>query len=149
MATSRVIHHSIDPSIPIDVKKVEADEDEGGGEKDPDKVITNARAASLADGLLTTTELTSMFADSGLLRSTYDEGQRKYLASGNSIATCGDRLNIPLSKSGACEPEWTSYTHYWKQVLGNIIYLKIRYLVTNRSSVKIISSFWILPAALQ
>jgi RNA exonuclease NGL2 len=135
------VHASMDPSVPITTRKMigntegnsstaaettgdssrpvreEAEEDEeGGGGTDPDRAITNAREARPEDGLLTTPELRQLYEQAGApVRSMCDEAQRLY----KSAVTCGPRLELPAERLGSHEPEWTSYTHYWKTVLGN------------------------------
>jgi hypothetical protein len=118
LAESRVVHVSVDPSVPLTVP-AETNEDEvGGAESDPDRVITNAREALPADGLLSSFELTELFAVPTRPRSLYDEGQRLLDKTAGPILRCGERLGLPAHRRGAYEPEWTSYTHYWKTVLG-------------------------------
>jgi RNA exonuclease NGL2 len=115
---SRVIHISVDPTIPPTTKK--ADDEEGdGSETDPDRVINNSRAAVSSDGLLSDLELISLFANGPKLRSAYDEGQRARRESGppDGVCTFGDRAS-PSNRLGDHEPMWTSYTHYWKTTLG-------------------------------
>lgn len=120
LAESRVVHVSVDPSVPLTVP-AETNEDEvGGAESDPDRVITNAREALPADGLLSSFELTELFAVPTRPRSLYDEGQRLLDKTAGPILRCGERLGLPAHRRGAYEPEWTSYTHYWKTVLDYI-----------------------------
>lgn len=113
---SRVVHVSIDPTVPTSITK---QADEGGGEEeaDPDRVIRNSRNSKPSDGLLSDTELSALVGHS--LRSAYDEGQRSSLLEGNDVATYGARKLLLAEKVGACEPMWTSFTHYWKTTLGN------------------------------
>ncbi|OJA10819.1 hypothetical protein AZE42_00265 [Rhizopogon vesiculosus] len=116
---SRVIHISIDPTVPPTTKK--ADDEEGdGSETDPDRVINNSRAAASSDGLLSDLDLTSLFTNGAKLRSAYDEGQRTQRECGTPgvVCTFGDRASLPPTRLGAHEPMWTSYTHYWKTTLG-------------------------------
>ena len=117
LAESRVVHVSVDPSVPL-TGSAETNEDES----DPDKVITNAREALPADGLLSSPELAELFVVPTRPRSLYDEGQRllEEKTSSGSILRCGERLGLPVHRRGAYEPEWTSYTHYWKTVLGEL-----------------------------
>jgi len=130
---SRVVHVSIDPSVPLTNHTATAtnnnnnnnneDEDEGGAgadaDADPDRVITNAREATPADGLLSSRELADLFAVPSRPRSLYDEGQRLLEAiSGGPVPRCGERMGLDPHRRGAYEPEWTSYTHYWQSVLG-------------------------------
>jgi len=39
------------------------------------------------------------------------------------IPTYGSRVELPPGRQGADEPEYTSYTHYWKAVLDYIFIL--------------------------
>jgi RNA exonuclease NGL2 len=115
------VHCTVNPDITSSTTDAPAEEDEGGaGETstDPDKTIINARPAIYSDGLLTTTELVELYATPA--RSAYDEGLLKHRQLTNDVVTCGDRFNMQPSRRGANEPEWTSYTHYWKTVLGTI-----------------------------
>ena len=108
---SQVVHATIDPSVATGGAPTEEDED-----ADPDKVITNARKAHEADGLLNPSELTDLFKASGKpLRSAYDEGLRH---TNIKLPTFGERKQLPVESMGAFEPPFTSYTHYWKTVLG-------------------------------
>ncbi|KAG2366628.1 endonuclease exonuclease phosphatase [Suillus spraguei] len=121
---SRVIHITIDPTVPPTTKK--ADNEEGdGSEADPDRVINNSRVATLSDGLLSDLELTSLFINGAKLRSAYDEGQRAQRDNGTTsdLYTFGDRVSSPLTRLGAHEPMWTSYTHYWKTTLDYIFFV--------------------------
>ena len=114
-----MVHHTVDPDVIPSTTHAPAEEDEGGaGETDPDKTIINARPAICSDGLLTTTELVELYATPA--RSAYDEGLLKHRQLTNDVVTYGDRFNMQPSRRGANEPEWTSYTHYWKTVLGTI-----------------------------
>jgi RNA exonuclease NGL2 len=119
---SRVVHVSVDPSVPLANPAVTNEDEDGGGaqpDPDPDRVITNARGASPADGLLSSPELVELFAVTPRPRSLYDEGQRLLEKTSGPIPRCGERLELPSHRLGAYEPEWTSYTHYWQSVLGN------------------------------
>jgi RNA exonuclease NGL2 len=152
-ARSRVIHASIDPSVPVTTRKAigdtsqgdakesndgtagestdqvkgaaaaaEDEEEEGG--TDPDRAITNAREARPEDGLFTTADLRELYQKaSAPARSTYDEAQKLAKA----VATCGQRLELSNDRLGYDEPEWTSYTHYWKTVLGQSVSMIDRY----------------------
>lgn len=117
LANSRVVHVTIDPDVPPAPLKTSAEDEEGGevGETDPDRIITNARLAISSDGLLTNTELANLYSTP--VRSAYDEGMFSYRKLGGDVVTYGDRVPLP-SRRGINEPEWTSYTHYWKTVLG-------------------------------
>ncbi|KAH9039896.1 Endonuclease/exonuclease/phosphatase [Lactarius hengduanensis] len=116
LAKSRVVHVSVDPSVPL-TASAETNEDD---ESDPDKVITNAREALPADGLLSSPELVELFAVPTRPRSLYDEGQRLLEKTSGPILRCGERLGLPAHRRGAYEPEWTSYTHYWKTSSNSI-----------------------------
>lgn len=124
LAPSRVVHASIDPDAVQDTESKEAkNEEDDGAEQDPDRVIVNARTATPADGLLSTEELVEMVRKLGVanLGSSYDRGLRIAKASGEpDIQTFGDRVtSIASTRLGRHEPEWTSYTHFWKTVLGS------------------------------
>lgn len=125
------MHVSVDPSVPLSNPArtngtSNDDDDEGGGggggaetaDADPDRVITNARKASPADGLLSSFELAQLFAMTPRPRSLYDEGQRLLESISGPVQRCGERLGLSSHQRGAYEPEWTSYTHYWQSVLG-------------------------------
>lgn len=122
---SRVVHISIDPTVPA-TTKTEPDE---GEEADPDRVIRNSRVAKPADGLLSDSELLKLFPCS--LRSAYDEGQRaaRALTSSGDMVTFADRMTFPVEKLGAYEPMWTSYTHFWQSTLGAFLPTTGKYLV--------------------
>ena len=116
---SRVVHVSVDPTVPLTNPFAINDDEDGGALADPDKLITNAREASPADGLLKSSELVDLFAVTALHpRSLYDEGQRLLEKKSSPVPRCGERIGLPPHKRGAYEPEWTSYTHYWQNVLG-------------------------------
>jgi RNA exonuclease NGL2 len=116
---SRVVHVSVDPTVPLTNPFATNDDEDGGAQADPDKVITNARKASPADGLLKSSELVDLFVATVLRpRSLYDEGQRLLEKKSSPVPRCGERIGLPPHKRGAYEPEWTSYTHYWQNVLG-------------------------------
>ncbi|TFY58059.1 hypothetical protein EVJ58_g6651 [Rhodofomes roseus] len=129
LAASRVVHKSIDPNVPVapEAATEGAEEDEGAAatESDPDKVITNARPALPADGLLTDAELADMLRQYDRPTSVYDEGQRICTAASTleRELTFGNRAPIPAERHGAYEPNWTSYTHYWKSVLDYMFVL--------------------------
>jgi RNA exonuclease NGL2 len=119
LIASRAVHFSIDPSITTaDKKAVTSDEDDKEAATDPDKPITQVRFALPTDGLLSNSELASLFSSGIPLRSAYDEVQREYKEVNANSRTFGDRVALLPQRLGAYEPEWTSYTHYWKTVLG-------------------------------
>ncbi|KAI0068339.1 Endonuclease/exonuclease/phosphatase [Artomyces pyxidatus] len=115
---SRVVHVSIDPSVPLTEPK--AAEDDEDGDSATKKVFKNTRLAQEEDGLLNPTELSELFSTASRPRSAYDAGQRVLQEHGQAPARCGERLSMPAQRLGAFEPEWTSYTHYWKTVLDYI-----------------------------
>lgn len=123
LALSRVVHASIDPDgVPITELKKTKNEEDDGAEQDPDRIIVNARMATSSDGLLSTEEFveTVLQLGSARLRSSYDEGLEIAKTSGSSdFPTFGDRVtSVSPTRKGKYEPEWTSYTHFWKTVLG-------------------------------
>ncbi|KZT72761.1 Endonuclease/exonuclease/phosphatase [Daedalea quercina L-15889] len=123
LAASRVVHKTIDPDVPAapEAATEEAEEEEGAAAKetDPDRIITNARPALPEDGLLTDTELADMLRQLDRPMSVYDSAQRICCASSTleGALTYGNRISIPSERHGAYEPNWTSYTYYWKSVL--------------------------------
>ncbi|EIM92169.1 Endonuclease/exonuclease/phosphatase [Stereum hirsutum FP-91666 SS1] len=122
LSDSRVVHVSIDPTVPITTPKATEDEEgEGSTTADTDKVIKNARVAMKSDGLLSSEELTALYETIRYPKSAYDEGQRLlFEASNPDVLRCGDRLQIPKDHQGAFEPEWTNYTFYWQLSLDYI-----------------------------
>jgi RNA exonuclease NGL2 len=112
---SRVVHISIDPTVPKTTKQSGDEEDE---DNDPDRIITNARPASPSDGLLTSSELLDLYSICAPLRSVYDKGLRTARALRLDVRTFGDRVSHDSTRPGAHEPEWTCYAHYWKTGLG-------------------------------
>lgn len=117
---SSVVHISVDPTVLESNKHVVSDNDEEEG-VDPDRNITNARIATEADGLLSVTELQSLHKDVQL-RSVYDIGlHQSIISTKHNFKTFGQRVSSLPGRRGAFEPEYTSYTHYWKTVLGNSV----------------------------
>lgn len=113
--SSHVVHISVDPTIS---KTVKATAEDGGEDNvDPDKVITSARAPVPEDGLLSMAELVDFFSHLPRLRSAYDEGLGT-VKDTQELPTFGHRVMLSPSRHGRHEPEYTSYTHYWKTVLG-------------------------------
>ncbi|KAF9015262.1 Endonuclease/exonuclease/phosphatase [Cyathus striatus] len=117
--SSRVVHVSVDPSVCATVLAPSVDE--GGGEEaeDPDCTITNARPAKLSDGLLSIQELVDLHNRNCRILSAYDEGLRG-LKRHFSLDTFGDEATWSTGRHGCHEPQYTSYTHYWKTVLDYI-----------------------------
>jgi len=89
---------------------------------DPDKSITSARAAALADGLFTVPEFIEFFSRLPRLRSAYDEGLGLN-SHAEGFSTFGDRVKLLATRKGRNEPEYTSYTYYWKTVLGELRFI--------------------------
>ena len=118
-SASRVVHVSLDPSVPLaDPKKAANDEEDAGEqpEEDPDRVIKNARSARPEDGLLEVEELEKLFADGSAgepLQSLYDQWQ--YHGPGRAFVS---RAPEAVNRRGKNEPIYSSYTHYWKSTLG-------------------------------
>lgn len=129
LSLSHVVHASIDPDgVPTTEPKEIKNEEDDGAEQDPDRIIVNARAATPSDGLLSTEELVETVLQLGVVRpeSSYDKGLAVAKISGSfNIPTFGDRVtSIPSARKGRHEPEWTSYTYFWKTVLGELAFLK-------------------------
>jgi len=82
----------------------------------------NARTATPVDGLLSTEELVEAVQKLGVanLQSSYDRGLRiAKMSSDSDVRTFSDRVtSVAPPRLGGHEPEWTSYTHFWKTVLG-------------------------------
>ncbi len=119
LSASRVVHVTLDPSVPLEDPKKVANDEEGGEqpeEEDPDRVIKNARPARQEDGLLEARELEQLFTSESAgrpLQSLYDRwplfsADRTFLSRAPESAT----------RRGKFEPIYTSYTHYWKSTLG-------------------------------
>lgn len=129
LSLSRVVHASVDPSIAAATPTAPmVDGDEAGGaageEQDPDRVITNARLARAEDGLLDSDDLVSLFSEFPRATSTYALGLSQYLGKGGGLQKgqefpiFGIAHSLAPSTLGFFEPAFTSYTHYWKSVLG-------------------------------
>ncbi|TFK41068.1 Endonuclease/exonuclease/phosphatase [Crucibulum laeve] len=118
---SQVIHVSIDPTVPA-TTPVSVDDEGGEAEAvDPDRVIVNARPSTDEDGLLSIQEILDLFPAESKVRSVYDAGLSKCKYS--QIPSYGNRVLLPSGRRGFHEPEYTSYTHYWKSVLDYIFVL--------------------------
>lgn len=157
--SSRVVHASIDPSLKyvptggMSKAAIPAEEDEedeggggGGGGEDPDRVITNSRAAIPSDGLLSVDELVHLFPPPTTtspgsilpLRSAYDSSFQTVLAQHTDSSLDADTrakesvktfANRPrggdtgakdawnAGRKGGNEPMYTSFTHYWRLTL--------------------------------
>lgn len=120
---SRVIHATIDPTVlnfvPTVTFKAKDDEDDT---LNPDRIITNARPATPEDGLLTIPDIVAWFSKLPRLRSAYSEGLRGAKDAGIECETYGTREILPTNQNGYDEPEYTSYTFYWKSVLGESLF---------------------------
>jgi len=128
LTLSRVVHTSVDPNgVQVIGSKEAKNEEADGAEQDPDRIIVNARMATPTDGLLSTEELVEMVRKLGVadLESSYDKGLRiAKLSEDSGIQTFGDRVtSLASTRLGRHEPEWTSYTHFWKTVLDYIFVL--------------------------
>ena len=118
---SCVVHATIDPTIlsaSTTTSKTKEDNDEAS---DPDRIITNARVATPEDGLLTIPDIVAWFAELPRLRSAYCEGVHLTREIGVELETFGTREFLPPARQGFDEPEFTSYTFYWKSVLGKLL----------------------------
>ena len=138
LAHSRVVHMTIDPSVPYNDPTPVTDEGEdttrntdakdsgngdaegesGGDSSDPDRIITNSRPAQPEDGLLSDDELVALFARPEGRRpvSAYDSGMlalraRESTTDNVDALVFGGRVQIPRGRRGAHEPVWTSYTY--------------------------------------
>ncbi|KIM21538.1 hypothetical protein M408DRAFT_29497 [Serendipita vermifera MAFF 305830] len=130
---SRVVHVTIDPTIPkmptYQIHLEQNDDEEGGGaggeeeENDPDRVIVNSRACIPSDGLLDLEELKDLYRESGMtpMRSLYDEFLRTLEDEG--VETMKTRLKALEGRKGGDEPAYTSYTRFWKSTLDYIFLL--------------------------
>ena len=117
--SSRVVHATRDPSILSSIPSaVKSSEDDEAEDIDPDRNITNARPATDEDGLLDVPEIVEWFSTLPRLWSAYSEGLYQARTLRTMIPTYGSRVELPAGRQGADEPEYTSYTHYWKAVLG-------------------------------
>lgn len=120
LTSSRVVHLTVDADAPTITAHATVEEDGDIDGTDASKIIA-ARPATPSDGLLTTAELIKLYATP--VRSAYDEGLSKYRESTHDVVTYSDRVTLQPSRLGANEPQWTSYTHYWKTVLDYIFIL--------------------------
>jgi len=117
--SSRVVHATRDSSIlASSSSSVKLSEDDEAEDVDPDHNIVNARLATKEDDLLDIPEIVEWFSTLPGLCSAYNEGLYKARKLGTVIPTYGTRVKLPPGRQGATEPEYTSYTHYWKAVLG-------------------------------
>lgn len=127
LSPSRVVHTSVDPNVSVATPAAAAaDGDEAGGagggeEEDPDRVIKNARPAKPEDGLLDSSSLISFFSEFPRATSTYARGLSRYLSTpsrDDDVPIFGRTHSLPPGTPGFYEPAYTSYTHFWKSVLG-------------------------------
>ena len=118
LLSSRVVHASIDATFSGLAQESVEEETEGSFS---DGFTVNARQATVQDGLFTVDEFINLFSGLTPLRSAYDEALGR-LPRDQQVSTFGSRINMPPDRKGANEPEYTSYTHYWKNVLGQQYY---------------------------
>ncbi|KDR85084.1 hypothetical protein GALMADRAFT_83454 [Galerina marginata CBS 339.88] len=121
ISPSLVVHASLDPTVMENAPTPPAAEDES--EDDPDRVITNARPATIDDGLLTIPELVDWFSKLPTPRSAYNDGLHEARKHDNNLPTYGTRVALTPGRRGSDEPEYTSYTHFWQSVLDYIFFL--------------------------
>jgi len=120
ISDSQVVHTSVEPAMQkFDQPRMDNEEEEATDLR----VITSARAANVTDGLLSIAELEALYANGAQLKSIYDIGLRERSHSGHHFKTFGDRVLLSPGRHGSYEPEFTSYTHYWKSVLDYIFVL--------------------------
>ncbi|KAF8898647.1 Endonuclease/exonuclease/phosphatase [Infundibulicybe gibba] len=108
---SRVVHVSVDPTVPK-TRAIAEDGEDG----DPDRVITSARAATPEDGLMTVPELIEMFSSQRPIRSAYNEGLKMYREMNLSVSTFGDRVILPPSRHGTSNSRRWSGVSNWSRV---------------------------------
>lgn len=125
LSRSRVVHRSIDPSIEDPPHPQVLKQDEEGEaaarqeEEDEDRTIKHARVANRADGLLDDEELRALCSQDRSVSSAYHDGQKTHRGTGvPGKPSFGELKGFPLTQQGFFEPGYTSYTHYWKTVLG-------------------------------
>ncbi|KAF8605354.1 Endonuclease/exonuclease/phosphatase [Ceratobasidium sp. AG-I] len=141
--SSRVIHVSLDPSVPRTPRtgKDADDDDEAAGagaaprpdlkkgkdgeEEEAEPVVAtkikDSRPAVPADGLLTNEEMVQLFAVGGETRSTYDEILSRCAGStGEADNVLVARDPAMQGRKGSYEPMWTCFTHYWRSTLDYI-----------------------------
>ncbi|KDQ12961.1 hypothetical protein BOTBODRAFT_34103 [Botryobasidium botryosum FD-172 SS1] len=138
LESSRLVHFSVDPSIPVTGKavldeegggKVENDE-KGEDDPDPDRVLTDSRRAIPEDGLLDDEELQSLFkAQAGPggknhLWSVYDRAMEGVGEEADNVL--GAREDLEPGRKGRYEPMWTNFTHFWRLTLDYIFILDPR-----------------------
>lgn len=136
--SSLVIHSSVDPSVGANTPVFNTAPDNDS--EDPDRDITNARQAESRDDLLNISQFITWFSSLPNLRSAYNEGLQEVSKLSDPLPTYGRRVTLPIGRGGLHEPAYTSYTHYWKSVLGTNNIPGSKSMHTDESS-KIISSF--------
>ena len=119
----------MDPFVPHTGSAETNEDDAGGAESNPEEVITNAHGALPTDGLLSSSELTELFAVPTHPRSLYDEGRRLLDTTSDLILRYGERLDLPPHRRGAYEPDG-QVTHITGSLNCNATY---RELSTERS----------------
>lgn len=121
---SRVVHATIDPSVRIPTESPISKASEEDEESDL-RLITNARLAIPDDGLLTLPEIVTWFQGLPRLRSAYCEGLGHAKGIGMDVNTHGEGV-LAAGRRGFNEPQYTSYTTYWKSTMGELILLDFR-----------------------
>ncbi|KAG9042668.1 hypothetical protein FS837_010582 [Tulasnella sp. UAMH 9824] len=148
---SRVIHISLDPTVPPTPNASNVKEDEGGAaaaasttteetksatgteeksnekkgnekETDPDRIITNSRRAVPSDDLLSDEELLRLFGcEEGKGLRSGYDEAQRLLSSDSKDGLFGGRVED--ATVGLWEPMYTSYTFWWKLTLDYIFIL--------------------------
>lgn len=118
LLSSRVVHASVNATSP-GLAQESMEEDAEGNFSDGFSI--NARQATPQDGLFTVDEFINLFSGLTPLRSAYDEALGR-LPKDQQMPTFGSRFNLPPDRKGVKEPEYTSYTQYWKNILGQQYY---------------------------
>ncbi|PPQ70777.1 hypothetical protein CVT24_001064 [Panaeolus cyanescens] len=119
IAPSYVVHSSVDPSVSTSLLPGKISCDDESEAVDPDRVITNARPARAEDGQLSVCQIVDLYSTFPKPRSAYHDAITLLRNQGDSIPSFGSQLSA-LEHSAPNEPEYTSYTHYWKSVLDYI-----------------------------
>ncbi len=118
--SSKVVHTSVDPDVPTANPNMTVEEEEAG-ESDPDRIITNARAAVESDGLLKDDELLTMFKQYGPPISAYDQGLRQNANPSIRSVTYGQVHDLPPDRKGGFEPAYTTYTYVSSRSPNNTV----------------------------
>lgn len=116
VTSSYVVHSSIDPTVSTSLAPGKVSDEESEA-VDPDRVITNARPARPEDGQLSISELIDVYSTFPEPRSAYHDAITFLHSKGDLVQSYGLRKPF-LGGQGASEPDYTSFTHHWKSVLG-------------------------------